>query len=99
MFIEYDSKNNLKSWYYTDEEFNKVRSQVTGTVKRIKGLGQLSEKDLKATMFSTTGGQKMDLIEYSEEGARQLERLMGIEIEPRKDYVFNEIDFSHYGEV
>ena len=50
-------------------------------------------------MFSTTGGQKMDLIEYSEEGARQLERLMGIEIEPRKDYVFNEIDFSHYGEV
>ena len=99
LFIEYDNKNNLKSWYYTDEEFNKVRNQVTGTVKRVKGLGQLSEKDLKATMFSTTGGQKMDLIEYSEEGARQLERLMGIEIEPRKDYVFNEIDFSHYGEV
>lgn len=37
LFIEYDNKNNLKSWYYTDEEFNKVRSQVTGTVKRIKG--------------------------------------------------------------
>lgn len=99
LFIEYDKQNNPKSWYYSDEEFNKVRSTVRGEIKRVKGLGQLNEKDLKATMFSTTGGQKMDLIEYSPDGAIQLEKLMGTDIAPRKEFVFNNIDFSKYGEV
>lgn len=99
LFIEYDKNNNPKSWYYSDEEFDKVRSIVRGEIKRVKGLGQLNEKDLKATMFSTSGGQKMDLIEYSPDGAIQLERLMGIDITPRKEFVFNNIDFSKYGEI
>lgn len=50
-------------------------------------------------MFSSTGGQKMDLIEYSPEGAEQLNQLMGIDILPRKEFVFNNIDFTKYGEV
>lgn len=99
LFIEYDKNNNPKSWYYSDEDFNKVRKTVSGTIKRVKGLGQLSEKDLKATMFSTTGNQKMDLIEYSENGIEQLRELMGEDISPRKDFVFNKIDFSKYGEI
>lgn len=99
LFIEYDKNNNPKTWYYSDEEFNKVRTSVSGTIKRVKGLGQLSEKDLRATMFSTSGGQRMDLIEYSDDGAKQLEQLMGIDISPRKDFVFNKIDFTKYGEV
>lgn len=99
LFIEYDKNNNPKSWYYSDEDFNKVRKTVSGTIKRVKGLGQLSEKDLKATMFSTTGNQKMDLIEYSENGVEQLKELMGEDISPRKVFVFNKIDFSKYGEI
>ncbi len=98
LFIEQDKNGNPLSWYYSDEEFNKARSHVMGIIKRVKGLGQLSEKDLRATMFSTTGGQKMDRIVYSEEGIRQLESLMGTDIAPRKDFVFNRIDFSKYGE-
>jgi DNA gyrase/topoisomerase IV subunit B len=99
LFIEQDKNSNPISWYYTDEEFNKVRGHLKGSIKRIKGLGALSEKDLKATMFSTTGGQMMDEIEYSPEGVEQLSNLMGIDVSYRKDFVFNRIDFSQYGDM
>jgi len=97
LYIEQDKNNNPISWYYSDEEFDKVRKTIKGNVKRVKGLGQLSEKDLRATMFSTTGGQRMDEIIYSEEGAYQLCQLMGEDIAPRKEFIFNRINFSEYG--
>ena len=97
LYIEQDKNNNPISWYYSDEEFDKVRKTIKGNVKRVKGLGQLSEKDLHATMFSTTGGQRMDEIIYSEEGAYQLCQLMGEDIAPRKEFIFNRINFSEYG--
>lgn len=99
LYIEQDKNNNPISWYYSDEEFDKVRKTIKGNVKRVKGLGQLSEKDLHATMFSTTGGQRMDEIIYSEEGAHQLCQLMGEDIAPRKEFIFNRINFSEYGSI
>lgn len=99
LFIEQDKNNNPVSWYYSDEEFNKVRKTIKGNIKRVKGLGQLSEKDLKATMFSTIGGQRMDEIIYSKDGVEQLCNLMGEDIVQRKEFIFNRIDFSKYGEV
>lgn len=99
LFIEQDKNGNpLKCWY-TDEEFNKARGTTKGNIKRVKGLGQLNERDLKATMFSTTGQQKMDKIIYSEEGIDQLCQLMGPDIKPRKDFVFSRIDFSKFGAI
>lgn len=50
-------------------------------------------------MFSTTGGQVLDDIEYSPEGVEQLCALMGTDITPRKDFVMNRIDFSQYGDM
>ena len=50
-------------------------------------------------MFSTTGGQRMDEIIYSKDGVEQLCNLMGEDIVPRKEFIFNRIDFSKYGEV
>ena len=50
-------------------------------------------------MFSKTGNQRMDQIIYSKEGIEQLCLLMGIDIQPRKDFVFSQIDFSNYGAV
>ena len=99
LFIEQDKNKNPVSWYYTDEEFNKVRGTLKGNIKRIKGLGALGEEDLKATLFSSTGGQLMDEIEYSPEGIEQLCNLMGVEIAPRKDFVMSKIDFSEYGNM
>lgn len=99
LFIEQDKNNNPISWYYTDEEFNRVRGKLKGNIKRIKGLGALSEKDLKATLFSTTGGQVMDEIAYSSEGIIQLCALMGEDITPRRNFVMNRIDYSQYGDM
>lgn len=99
LFIEHDKNANPISWYYTDEDFNKVRGNLKGDITRIKGLGALEEADLKATLFSTTGGQVMDEIEYSSEGIELLCDLMGIKVAPRKEFVFNNIDFSKYGNM
>lgn len=99
LFIEHDKNAKPISWYYTDEEFNKVRGTLKGDITRIKGLGTLEEADLKATLFSETGGQVLDEIVYSPEGIEQLCLLMGVDVAPRKEFVFNKIDFSHYGDM
>lgn len=99
LYIEHDKNANPISWYYTDEEFNKVRGSLKGDITRIKGLGALEEADLKATLFSTVGGQVLDEITYSEEGIKQLCALMGSDIAPRKEFVMDRIDFSHYGDM
>ena len=95
LFIEQDKSGNPLRCWYTDEEFNAVRGLKKDNIKRVKGLGQLNERDLKATMFSDTA-QKMDKIIYSEEGIIQLCQLMGPDIQPRKDFVFSQIDFSKF---
>ena len=99
LFIEQDKDGNPLSCYYTNEEFDKVRGTLKGYIKRVKGLGQLNERDLKASMFSTTGSQRMDQIMYSEEGAEQLCQLMGVDVKFRKEFVFSQIDFTKYGSL
>ena len=98
LFIAYDKNMQPISWYYTNEELAaaKAKGKIKGDLDRIKGLGQLEEADLKATMFSTTGGQKVDKIVYSPEAAKRLCELMGVDIKPRKEFVMSRIDFSKY---
>ena len=88
LHIAYDKNMQPLSWYYTDAELAaaKAKGKIKGDLDRIKGLGQLEEADLKATMFSTTGGQKMEQIIYSEEAIKQVCLLMGEEFEPRKEF-------------
>lgn len=101
LHIAYDKNMQPLSWYYTDEELTaaKAKGKIKGDLDRIKGLGQLEEADLKATMFSKTGGQKMEQIIYSEEAAQRLCELMGTDIKPRKEFVMSRIDFSKYNNV
>lgn len=98
LHIAYDKNMQPLSWYYTDAELAaaKAKGKIKGDLDRIKGLGQLEEADLKATMFSTIGGQKMEQIVYSEEAIAQLCSLMGEDVEPRKEFVMSRIDFSKY---
>ena len=98
LHIAYDKNKNPLSWYYTDKELAqaKAKGPIRGDLDRIKGLGQLEATDIAATMFSTTGGQKLDQIKYSEEGIKQLCALMGVDIAPRKEFVMSRIDFSKY---
>ena len=101
LFIAYDKNMQPLSWYYTNEELVAARAkgQIKGDLDRIKGLGQLEEADLKATMFSTTGGQRVDKIMYSATAAQRLCELMGVDIKYRKEFVMSHIDFSKYNNV
>ena len=84
------------SYYFTDEEFNKVRSKIKGEVSRAKGLGALSQKQAEESMFGEF--QRMDRLDVDDDAIYYLESLMGVDVIPRKEFVFNEIDFSEIRE-
>ena len=90
LYIVKSGKKN--SYYFTDEEFNKVRGKIKGEVTRAKGLGALSPEMAQESMFGEY--QRMDMFEIDEDAKLLLERLMGEDVQPRRDFVFNEIDFS-----
>ena len=82
---------NKEEYFYTDEEMDAARGSVKGEIIRAKGLGQLSPKTAKASMFDN---QRLEQMEYSDEAIELLKQLMGEEVEPRTDYIFKNIDFS-----
>ena len=50
----------------------------------------------KADYANKISKEGMDKIIYSEEGVLQLCQLMGVDIKPRKEFVFSRIDFSKF---
>ena len=86
-----------ESYYFTDEEFNKARKGIKGTVTRAKGLGELPMETARASMFSEEY-QRMDAMEYDENAMDLLYELMGEEVAPRKEFIMSKIDFSEIRE-
>ena len=82
-----------RSYFYDDEEYNAVKNTVKGAVKRCKGLGTLEPEEARESMF-TDEFQRMDTMEYTQEAMELLEQLMGESVEPRRDFIFNNVDFS-----
>lgn len=82
-----------ESFYFTDEEFSKVRKTIKGEVTRAKGLGELDAEIARLSMFSPEH-QKMDRINWDEKAVNLLYNLMGTEVEPRRIFIMNNIDFS-----
>ena len=95
LYIVENGKNI--SYYFTDEEFNTVRAKVKGEVTRAKGLGELQPEIAHQSMF-TSEYQRMDVMEYSDDAMSLLYDLMGEDVAPRKDFIFNNIDFSEITE-
>lgn len=91
------TNGNKESYYFTDEEFNKVRGKIKGEVQRNKGLGSLEPEQARRSMF-TDEFQRMDVMEATPEALYVLQQLMGEDVAPRKDYIFNKIDFSEIRE-
>lgn len=79
-------------YYYNEEEF---RNHPKGNITFFKGLGQMTDEDLKNSMFNKEW-QHLEHITYSEEGIQTLLELMSEDVEPRKEFVFNNIDFSKF---
>lgn len=95
LYIVENGKN--RSYYFDDEEFNKVRKNIKGEVTRAKGLGELDADIAKESMFDKAN-QRMEQLIPDNKSIQMLNELMGINVEPRRKFVFNDIDFSEIRE-
>lgn len=84
---------NKNSYYFTDKEFALTRGKIKGEVKRAKGLGGLNAEEAHESMF-TKEYQRIDILYPDPDSIFLLENLMGQDVEPRRDFIFNNIDFS-----
>lgn len=91
------TNGNKESYYFTDEEYNAVRGKIKGEVQRNKGLGSLEPEQARRSMFSPEY-QHMDVLQPTPDALYLLSQLMGEDVAPRKDYIFNKIDFSEIRE-
>lgn len=86
-------ETKVKTYYYYNEE--EFRNHPKGNITFFKGLGQMTDEDLKNSMFNKEW-QHLEPITYSTEGIQTLLELMSEDVEPRKEFVFNNIDFSKF---
>lgn len=86
-------KKGKEEYYFSDEDFEKVRKNIIGEVQRNKGLGALSAEQARRSMF-TPEFQHIDTLVPDEETYELLTSLMGKDSEPKHDFIFENIDFS-----
>ena len=93
------NSKNEESYYFSDEEFNlaKAQGKIKGEVTRAKGLGELPAETAKRSMFSEKY-QRLEVIEYDEQAIDLLYQLMGIQVEPRRNFIMENVDFSEIHE-
>ena len=87
-----ENKGN-ETYYFTDEEFNKDRAKIKGEVTRAKGLGELPPESAHKSMF-TEEYQRMDVMEYDPEAISLLVDLMGDDVQCRRKFIMEKIDFT-----
>ena len=78
-----------------DEEFEKAKPK--GVIQRNKGLGSLSADQARRSMF-TEEFQRMDQLLPDEDSLYLLSQLMGKDSEPKRNFVFENVDFSEIRE-
>ena len=83
----------IENYYFTDEEMNEARGKIKGEIQRNKGLGSLTAEQAKKSMF-TKEYQRLDVLKPDPESIILLENLMGPNIESRRNFIFNNVDFS-----
>lgn len=84
--VEHAGKTN---YYFTE---NELPANCKGEITRHKGLGEMQPEDVEQSMFGKY--QRLEQIVPSQDGFITLEHLMGKDVQPRKEFVFNNIDFS-----
>ena len=86
-----------EQYFFTDEDFDKVRKNIKGEINRAKGLGALSVEQAHNSMF-TEKYQRLDVLHPTENAIQLLYNLMGNDSSLRKDFIFNNVDFSQLRE-
>ncbi len=87
------SDGKTETYAFTDEEMNKMKGKVKGNITRNKGLGEMTADSARRSMF-TPEFQRLTTLEYSEQAVEMLWALMGEDVEPRRDFIMSNIDFS-----
>lgn len=82
-----------ETYYYTDKQMDAARGKIRGEVQRNKGLGSLSPEQARNSMFNPAN-QQLDVLLPDTSSLELLERLMGDDVEERREYIFNHVDFS-----
>lgn len=93
------TSGKTESYYFTDAEFEEAKNKgkIKGEVVRNKGLGSLEPEQAHKSMF-TSEFQRMEQLIPDLDSIALLEELMGSDVTPRQDFVFNNIDFSEVRE-
>lgn len=87
---------NKRYYAYNDEELKSYQSQFPkAEIGRYKGLGEMRPEDVEESMFHTENQHLECLtIDDFEQTYQTLVMLMGKEVSPRRDYLFENVDFS-----
>ena len=82
-------------YYFTDEELTeaKKKNKIKGHLQRNKGLGALEAEQARNSMFSPEY-QRLDVMEWDDEAIDLLYNLMGEDVEPRREFIMEKVDFS-----
>jgi len=89
-------KGKEKVFAYNDEELAKVKvGRENWTITRAKGLGELNSEDMEMSMMHPKD-RRLEILTISDaESAREsLKMLMGTEVDERREFLFENVDFN-----
>ena len=89
-------KGKDKAFAYDDEELAKVKvGRENWTITRAKGLGELNSEDMELSMMNPKE-RRLEILTISdaEAAAESLKMLMGPNVEDRRDFLFENVDFN-----
>lgn len=89
-------KGKDKAFAYDDEELAKVKvGRENWTITRAKGLGELNSEDMEMSMMNPKE-RRLEILTISdaEAAAESLKMLMGPNVEDRRDFLFENVDFN-----
>jgi topoisomerase-4 subunit B len=94
--VEFKDKDKTVHYCYTNDEYKEYIKGKTGfTVQRYKGLGEMNPEPLRIT---TMNPETRNLIKVNIDDAVLAEKrvsvLMGDSVEPRKEWINENVDFS-----
>ena len=90
------SKGNQHVYAYDEDELAELRKTRSGWEQsRYKGLGEMVADDMEESMLHPTN-RRLDIltINDAETAAESLQMLMGTEVEGRRDFLFENVDFN-----
>lgn len=90
------TKGNKRVFAYDDAELEELKKTHVGWEQgRNKGLGEMTAEDMEASMMHKTDRRLEVLTIHDAEAAREsLKMLMGTEVENRRDFLFDNVDFN-----